>query len=202
MKLKMSLIALVVSTAGLTALALGAPQDEAHSKPKAAQDKGHTGQHLAPALPGDPRGAGHGEHGQPVASGSAQEHHGALEHGAMAHDAGIDAHAHLKARHEQDRAQRKQAQRDPKAWQDSRPQRAEQRRKEIAQTWGDVTKKPSAQSELKLHAERMARLNRALDIAEQKGDQALIARVKDLTEREIVRDARVMDHMKADAGAL
>jgi hypothetical protein len=94
---------------------------------------------------------------------------------------------------------RKEAQANLKAWNDSRPQRAETHRQELLQLWGSLMQKPEAIAELRLHADRMARLNRALDLAEHRHDKALAAQVKKLTEREVIRDANALNAMKAGA---
>jgi hypothetical protein len=46
----------------------------------------------------------------------------------------------------------------------------------------------------------MARLNRVLDVVEEKGDTALITRVQGMIRREIARSARVIAAVKARAG--
>ncbi|HWZ88767.1 MAG TPA: hypothetical protein VNW92_07950 [Polyangiaceae bacterium] len=96
---------------------------------------------------------------------------------------------------------RQVAVKDPKTWNDGRPQRAGQHRSEIASTWGNAVNTPDAQAELKLHADRMARLNRILDIANQKGDTALAARVQTDIQTETDRDAQAMQAIRAKAGA-
>jgi len=46
----------------------------------------------------------------------------------------------------------------------------------------------------------MARLNRALDLAEEKSDTTLVNQTNDLINREIARDANVMAGIQAQAG--
>ncbi len=108
---------------------------------------------------------------------------------------------HFKAQLAQERAQRKAARQDPKTWNDSRLQRAQTRRSDIAQTWGPVANSQQAKAELSTHADRMARLHRALDIAEEKNDAATVARVNEMLSREIDRDARAMGDLQARGGA-
>lgn len=108
---------------------------------------------------------------------------------------------HFQKQQEQERLHRKEERRDLKAWIASRNQRAEQRRKDIATSWGTSVNTPEARAELTLHADRMARLNRLLDIYEDKGDTAAQARVKVLLDREIARDSNAMASIRARAGA-
>ena len=112
----------------------------------------------------------------------------------------LDPAAELKAIHERERKHRAQAQSNQKAWNDSRPQRAEAHRQDLTRIWGDVTQKPEAITELKLHADRMARLHRALDLAEHKHEATLVDQINDLIEREITRDARTLDALRPKAG--
>jgi hypothetical protein len=108
--------------------------------------------------------------------------------------------ARLHQLEEQRQRDRKLAVKDPKIWNDGRPQRASQRRNEIASTWGNAVNTPEAQAELKTHADRMARLNRILDIANQKADAALAARAQTDIQTEVDRDARVMQIIRDKAG--
>jgi hypothetical protein len=96
---------------------------------------------------------------------------------------------------------RQVAVKDPKTWNDGRPQRATEHKSEIANAWGKTVSAPDAQSELKKHAERMARLNRILDIANDKGNTALAARVQTAIQTETDRDAQAMQAISAKAGA-
>jgi hypothetical protein len=79
--------------------------------------------------------------------------------------------------------------------------RALDHRKETIDTWGpSVVNRADARAELATHADRMARLNRVIDIAEDKGDPAMAARAKNLIGLEIARDARAMQEIKSRAG--
>lgn len=99
------------------------------------------------------------------------------------------------------RDHRRDARKDEKTWQNNRPQRANDRRKEIEQTWGNnVVNRADARAELSTHADRMARLNRLLDISEDKGDTAMTSHVQNLISAEINRDARVMQDIRSRAG--
>ncbi len=101
---------------------------------------------------------------------------------------------------EQRQRDRKLAVRDQKAWDASREQRAIARRNEIASTWGNSVSNADAQAELKAHANRMARLNRILDIANQKGDASLAGRCQTDIQKEIDRDARILQAIRVREG--
>jgi hypothetical protein len=103
----------------------------------------------------------------------------------------------LEAQRQRERAV---AVKDAKTWNDGRPQRATHHRSEIANTWGNAVANQDAQNELKLHADRMARLDRIVDIANQKGDTALAARAETDIQTEINRDAQVMQAIQARVG--
>jgi len=99
------------------------------------------------------------------------------------------------------RKNRSQSLQDPKAWAAGRDQRALQHRREIAELWGNVVNGIDGQAKLRMHAERMSRFNRMLDLAEHSADQALVARLhKDIT-RELVRHAKSMQVTVAAWGA-
>jgi hypothetical protein len=105
-------------------------------------------------------------------------------------------------RQEQDaaRAHRKELRKNEKTWNEERQLRAERHRRDVAQSLAHVLEVPEARAELFTHSERMARLNRILDVVEEKGDTALIARVQGMIRREIARSARVIAALKARAG--
>lgn len=106
----------------------------------------------------------------------------------------------LRQSEEQRQRDRKAAIKDQKAWEASRASRAIQRRNEIASTWGNSVSNADAQAELKAHADRMARLDRILDIANQKGDTALASRCQTDIQNEIDRDARIMQAIRVKEG--
>ena len=108
--------------------------------------------------------------------------------------------ARLHQIEEQRQRDRRVAVKDPKTWNDARPQRATQHRSDIANTWGKAVSTPDAQAELKTHADRMARLDRILDIANQKGDTALAARAQTDIQAEVDRDAQAMQAIRVKAG--
>ena len=88
-------------------------------------------------------------------------------------------------------------------WQKLRETRKERRREhreEIKKAWGDIQGKPLVKAELKLHAWRMARLNRIRAIADAEGKTETVARVDKLMEKEKQRHQKRMDHLKSKGG--
>src|SRR6187431_773727 len=75
------------------------------------------------------------------------------------------------------RTERREGLKDPKAWEANRAQRASAHRQQLATLWGSVVGLIDGQARLRLHADRMARLNRMLDLAEQKNDKSLVATI-------------------------
>ena len=100
---------------------------------------------------------------------------------------------------EQLRDRRERERRDYQAWVKAREERMREQRREIAMTWGAIYRSPAGRAELAIHADRMARLHRAADVALELHDAALLARVKQLIEREIIRDAGVLNHLRVVA---
>ena len=89
---------------------------------------------------------------------------------------------------------------DPKAWAEDRGKRATQRRAELGQIWGVLVDGPDAQARLRIQADRMARLNRMLDLAEQKADAVLIKRIQKDIETALVKHAQDMQTLRAALG--
>ncbi len=100
------------------------------------------------------------------------------------------------------RARREQELKAPQAWADNRPARATQDRSEIGQIWGNLVDSPDARAALRIHADRMARLNRMLDVAEQAADATLIKRVQLDIQRELVTHAHKMQTLRATLGGI
>lgn len=82
-------------------------------------------------------------------------------------------------------------------WEASREARAAAHRREIAERWAAIATREEARAELQAHAERMARLNRILDIAIEARDEALGAHCRRVIQREIVRNARAMARIES-----
>lgn len=100
----------------------------------------------------------------------------------------------LEAAH---RAARQEGLKNAEAWAANRNTRATERRREIAQLWGNVVGTIDARASLRMDADRMARLNRMLDLAEQKKDSALVARLEVDVTRELTRHAHTMQQLSA-----
>src|ERR1700690_2155742 len=93
--------------------------------------------------------------------------------------------------HELDRARRRELINDERRWDEERYLRAEAPRRAIEAEWDHVSDAHAARAELAIHADRMARLNRALDLAEEMGDGESASRARELIGRENRRHARV-----------
>jgi len=98
------------------------------------------------------------------------------------------------------RAARAAALEDPKAWEDQRAQRARAHRAQLAALWGNIVDSIDGQARLRMHAERMARLNRMLDLAELKRDSALVKRIQSDIQRELARHVQAMQQLQAAVG--
>ncbi len=151
-----------------------------------------------PFPPGDhPRPGEHlrpGERPLPPGERAREEHKEAV----IAHrETEEEVRIRLQRQQEDEHARRQAERKDERAWDAKREQRALIARNELQSTWGPALDRPEARAELALHADRIARLNRILDVAEDKGDGALIARAKGVIQREIARDARVLHAIRA-----
>ncbi|HYQ43923.1 MAG TPA: hypothetical protein VER11_18205 [Polyangiaceae bacterium] len=98
------------------------------------------------------------------------------------------------------RAARRAALEDAKSWEENRSQRASAHRAQLAALWGAVVGTIDGQARLRLHAERMARLNRMLDLAEQKNDAAFVKRIRVDVERELTHHVQVMSQLQTAMG--
>lgn len=156
-----------------------------------------TGSALAQPHRDDPRD----EHrADPHAPADARDEHRADPHAPAGEAADPKIAERVHQLEEQRQRERKAAIKDVKAWTAGRTQRALQHRGEIASTWGNLVTNPEAQAELKTHADRMARLNRILDIANQKADNALASRCQGDIQLELDRDARILQSIRARGG--
>ena len=129
-----------------------------------------------------------------------------LDAGAPAHPSAAEAKtdadrlAQLQSIEAARRVERAEALKDPQAWALNRPQRAAQHRREIAGFWGDFVGSVDAHAELRMHADRMARLNRMLDLAEHKADSVLTSRIHADVTRELSRHVNAMGKVRALSG--
>jgi len=83
---------------------------------------------------------------------------------------------------------------------ETRKERRKERREEIKKKWGDLSGKPAVRAELKVHAWRMARLNRIRAIAKAEGKDAVVERADKLIEKEKARHDKHMEGLKAKGG--
>ena len=107
---------------------------------------------------------------------------------------------HMRQTQDAARAARKASRKDAKSWNDGRSLRAETHRRDVAQALGNLANTAEAKAELATHADRMARLNRILDLAEDQGNNAVVSRANELVRRELERNARAIAAIKAKAG--
>jgi hypothetical protein len=98
------------------------------------------------------------------------------------------------------RAARQEGLKDPKAWEANRAQRASAHRQQLAVLWGSVVGTLDGQARLRMHADRMARLNRMLDLAQQKHDQPLTATINADIASALAHHVQAMQKVKAEAG--
>ena len=123
-----------------------------------------------------------------------------------AHDAAIrketaeQVRARMQQKEEQDRAKREAERKNDAQWKADRTKRAEAWRSDMANQWGNTLDMPEARTELNTHSDRMARLNRILDIAEDKHDTTLAAHCKQVIQKEVARDSKVMQDLRDREG--
>jgi hypothetical protein len=151
-----------------------------------------------PAPPtGEHRDPGHDDHRD--APPPSDEHHDNHDNHDN-HESEAQIRARVQAEQAQRFAQRQAARKDAHAWEASREQRGAQDRNETATTWGDIAEQADAKAELATHAERMAQLNRILDVANDQHNASLTARANAVIQREIARDIRVLQGVRARVG--
>ena len=80
--------------------------------------------------------------------------------------------------------------------------RAEEHRRAMAAMYGDWIHRPECRAELEMDADRLARINRIIDIAEEQHNAALLARARAVYGREIARHARAMGELRVRLGVL
>ena len=86
---------------------------------------------------------------------------------------------------------------DMKAWEAAREKRAEEERKAMEGIWpAEFLRRPECQPELSLYAERVARLERIIEI----GTPAQVARARAILERENRRHAHAMEALRMKLG--
>jgi len=98
------------------------------------------------------------------------------------------------------RTARRAGLKDPKAWQENIAQRASAHRQQLAALWGNVVDTIDGQARLRVHADRMARLNRILDLAEQKNEKSLVTTIDADIASELARHVQAMQQLIAEVG--
>ena len=99
------------------------------------------------------------------------------------------------------RKQRDDDRKDAKKWDSERDKRADDRRKALEGVWGaPFLGRPEVRSEMELHAERVARIERVIDIAQDTHNAALLAHAQRVLAKEFARNARVMAELRERLG--
>lgn len=84
---------------------------------------------------------------------------------------------------------------------DTRKERREERKTKIKEKWGeDALKHPAVRAELKIHARRVARLNRIRALAKAEGKDTVVERVDKVLAKENTRHEKHMETLKSKAG--
>jgi len=180
-------LTVVAMCLGLPSIAMSQPHDSRDPHRDAREETRH---------PNDPKGDPRGDpKGDPRGDSRGVPPHeaspGARPNRPEDPDNAARYEQHLRQDQDSARARRAALLKDDRRWEAERNVRAENHRREIAQQWVHVADRPAAKSELSVHADRMARLNRALDLAEA-SDAALVSRINNLIRRENARHARIM----------
>jgi hypothetical protein len=100
-----------------------------------------------------------------------------------------------KAEAKEDKAEAKEERKEKR---EERKAKRQERVKEIRAKWGDMVNRPAVRNELRIHAQRMARLNRARRLAEEAQKTDTVARIDKLIERERTRHQAAMDKHKTE----
>jgi hypothetical protein len=82
----------------------------------------------------------------------------------------------------------------------SRQERKQKMEGRMRQRWGALLKNPGVQAEMRLHAERLAKLHRMQDIAEDTGKAEQLERIFTMTSRERRRHASIMSALGGGRG--
>jgi hypothetical protein len=98
-------------------------------------------------------------------------------------------------------ALRQQQRRNAAQWEANRAQRELEHRRQLEGLWGAAfIRRPEVTPEMALDADRMARLDRIIDLAIDQHDAASEARARAILAREIARHARAMAALRARWG--
>lgn len=83
-------------------------------------------------------------------------------------------------------------------WQGKRKERREERRAEIEKKWGEAAKGAPMRAELRIHAMRVARIERVAFVAEANGNTKLAEQAKALLEKENARHQKRMEALSKE----
>lgn len=176
--------------------AYAAPPAAATHKPAAAPAKQKpAAAHDHPTAPA--AGAGAKEHADEAKGEHAKD--GDKEHADKEH--ADEGHADKdKDKDKDEKGAHSDAGATPEEAKAARKERREKRRAEIKAKWGDLVQHPAVRAELKVHAWRIARLNRIRSLADAAGKQDVVARVDSLTAKENARFEKHMETLKSKGG--
>ncbi len=118
--------------------------------------------------------------------------------GGMQHTDPAAVAARMQALEDQRERERRDKIRNEAQWEASQDARAAAHRREVMEHWGAIASRAEARAELQIHAERMASLNRILDIAVDSHDADLTSHCRRVMQREIARNARAMAKLEAE----
>jgi len=93
-----------------------------------------------------------------------------------------------------------EAQAARKEWRSKLPERRKKARRHLKKKWGGLLKFPAVRQELKLHARRLARLQRVRFVATQVEDTEAVARVDKLIVKEKARHQAHMETLRTKKG--
>ncbi len=97
--------------------------------------------------------------------------------------------------------QRQALRRDEHGWENSRAQRELEHRRQLEGLWGpEFLRRPEVRPELAINADREARLERMIDLAQDAHDAASEARARAILAREYARHARAMATLRVNFG--
>jgi hypothetical protein len=95
--------------------------------------------------------------------------------------------------------QRQALRHDERGWESSRAQREADHRRQLEGVWGpQFLRRPEVRPELAMDADREARLERMIDLAQDAHDAASEARARAILAREFARHARAMAALRAN----
>lgn len=195
---------LLLISAATPALADDKPSDKSsETKPGRPHDgpPGHDGMKGHDHMPGHP---GMPEHEMRDAGAMPGMHHEERDGGAPDHHGYKNAMRELVQQLKDGKIKKEELKTKLAQLQSTRDERRKEHREEIGKRWGTTLAKPPAKDELKIHARRMAFLNRALLLAQEdtKPDKdKTIDRISKLIEKENARHDQAMTRIQSQSAA-